>query len=308
MAGSGSSLEAVLKAKIGLVGVGIMGSAIAHSLLSSGFEVVGFDIDPARMRELAAAGGATADCPRDVANRSDVVITLLPSVETLAAVLGGEAGLIAAGNTNLVVADCGTFEIAGKENCRAMLASAAMSMLDCTISGTGAQARTRDLVVYASGDECHYARCAPIFAAFARASHHVGPFGNASKVKYVANLLVAIHNAAAAEAMSLAQCAGLDLEAIYELVKSGAGSSRMFELRGPAMVSGDYGSNVASKLELWQKDMQVIGAFAQAVQCPVPLFAQSAQLYNAAIGQGLGKLDMAAVLAVLQRLAGRNPA
>jgi 3-hydroxyisobutyrate dehydrogenase-like beta-hydroxyacid dehydrogenase len=179
-----------------------------------------------------------------------------------------------------------------------------MAMLDCTISGTGAQAKTGDLVVYASGSESLYPGCLPIFSAFARASHYVGVFGNGSKVKYIANLLVAIHTVATAEAMVLAQRAGLDLQAVYDLVTSGAATSRMFEVRGPSIVAGEYDRNVASKLELWQKDMLVIGGYAKALNCPVPLFAQSAQLYNAAIGQGLGKLDMAAICMVLEGLAG----
>ncbi len=289
--------------KAGLVGVGIMGSAIAVNLIKAGFTVAGFDVDAARMRELAAAGGIVADSPRAVAQACDIVVTLLPGVDILHNVIAAADGLIAANNRNLVVADCGTFDIAGKQRCRAALEAAGMAMLDCTISGTGAQALSGDLVVYASGDETGYARCAMVFAAFARAHHHVGDFGNGSKMKYVANLLVAIHNAAAAEAMVLAQCAGLDLQMVYDLVKSGAGNSRMFELRAPLMVEGEYGRNVASKLDLWQKDMQVIGAYAKELNCPAPLFAQAAQLYNAAIGQGHGKLDMAAVCEVLEGLA-----
>ncbi|MCI3951980.1 MAG: 3-hydroxyisobutyrate dehydrogenase [Burkholderiales bacterium] len=293
-----------MERRVGLVGVGIMGSAIAANLIKAGYHVVGFDVESARMQALAESGGVAASSPREVAQQADVVITLLPGVDILYEVATAADGLIAAKNRKLVVADCGTFDIPGKDRCRHALQAAGMEMLDCTISGTGSQAQTRDLVVYASGCENRYEGCVPIFSAFARASHYVGVFGNGSKVKYIANLLVAIHTAATAEAMVLAQRAGLDLKAIYELVKSSAATSRMFEVRGPSMVAGEYGRNVASKLELWQKDMFVIGDFAKALNCPVPLFAQSAQIYNAAIGQGHGKLDMAAICAVLECLAG----
>lgn len=293
-----------MERKVGLVGVGIMGSAISANLMQAGFSVIGFDVDMVRMQALSAAGGIAAGSPREVAEQANVVLTLLPGVDILHEVITARNGLIAAGNRKLIVADCGTFEIAGKERCRAVLEAAGIAMLDCTISGTGAQAKTGDLVVYASGSESLYPACVPVFSAFARASHYVGVFGNGSKVKYIANLLVAIHTAAAAEAMVLAQRAGLDLQAVYDLVKSGAATSRMFEVRGPSMVAGEYDKNVASKLELWQKDMLVIGGFAKELNCPVPLFAQSAQLYNAAIGQGYGKLDMAAICAVLEGLAG----
>ncbi len=293
-----------MERKVGLVGIGIMGSAIAANLLKAGYNVVGHDVEPARLREFAAAGGAPAESPRDVARQTDVVVTLLPGADILYDVISAPGGLVSAGNRALVVADCGTFELAGKERCRAVIEAAGMAMLDCTISGTGAQAKTGDLVVYASGDAAHYRACLPAFSAIARASHHVGEFGNGSKIKYIANLLVAIHNAAAAEAMVLAQRAGLDLQTVYDLVRSGAGQSRMFELRGAAMVAGEYGRNVASKLDLWQKDMQVIGGYAKELNCPVPLFAQSAQLYNAALAQHLGAQDMAAICKVLEGLAG----
>jgi L-threonate 2-dehydrogenase len=290
--------------KVGLVGVGIMGSAILPHLMKAGFTVIGFDVDTARMQALSAAGGIAAGSPREVATQTDVIVTLLPGADILHDVITAPAGLVAASNRNLIVADCGTFEISEKERCRTALDAAGMAMLDCTISGTGAQAKTGDLVVYASGSESAYTACLPVFSAFARATHYVGVFGNGSKVKYIANLLVAIHTAAAAEAMVLAQRAGLDLEAVYNLVTLGAGASRMLEVRGPSMVAGEYDKNVASRLDLWQKDMRVIDGFAKALNCPVPLFAQSAQLYNAAIGQGRGKLDMAAICTVLEGLAG----
>jgi L-threonate 2-dehydrogenase len=290
--------------KVGLVGVGIMGSAILPNLIKAGFTAIGFDVDTARMQALSAAGGVAAGSPREVAEQADVIVTLLPGADILHDVITAPAGLVAANNRKLIVADCGTFEISGKERCCRALEAAGMAMLDCTISGTGTQAKTGDLVVYASGSESVYSACLPVFSAFARATHYVGVFGNGSKVKYIANLLVAIHTAAAAEAMVLAQRAGLDLQAVYDLVTIGAGTSRIFEVRGPSMVAGEYDKNVASRLDLWQKDMRVIDGFAKALNCPVPLFAQSAQLYNAAVGQGRGKLDMAAICTVLEGLAG----
>lgn len=285
---------------VGLVGLGIMGSAMAGHLKLAGFEVVGYDIDPSRR----TVSDVAVQCPRDVARRADVVLTVLPSADALAEVVSGADGLIAAGNEKLIVADCGTFDLADKERCRQSLEAAGMRMLDCTISGTGAQAKTKDVVVYASGAEADYRRCLAVFEGFARASHNVGPFGNGSKVKYVANLLVAIHTVAAAEAMVVAERAGLDLNAVYDLVRTGAGSSRMFELRAPLMVKGDYLENVQSRMALWQKDMQVIGRYVGDLHCATPLFAASSQIYNAAMAQGHADADMAAVCAVLESLAG----
>ena len=282
--------------RVGLIGLGIMGSAMAGHLAAAGFEVVGYDVDESR----CGAAGVAAQSPREVAEQADVVLTVLPSAGALFDVVGG---LISAGNGNLIVADCGTFDLADKERCRESLEAAHMRMLDCTISGTGAQAKAKDVIVYASGTEEDYGRCQAVFEGFARAAHYVGPFGNGSKLKYVANLLVAIHTVAAAEAMVVAQRAGLDLDAVCGLVRAGAGSSRMFELRAPLMAAGEYRENVQSRMELWQKDMQVIGRYVQGLHCATPLFAASSQVYNAAIAHGHADADMAAVCAVLEKLA-----
>ena len=113
-------------------------------------------------------------------------------------------------------------------------------MLDCPVSGTGAQAKVKDLVVYASGDAAEIKKLRPIFAGFTRAVHDVGAFGNGSRMKYVANLLVAIHNVASAEAMVLGMKAGLPPQLIFDLVTAGVGNSRIFELRAPMMVKNNY--------------------------------------------------------------------
>jgi 3-hydroxyisobutyrate dehydrogenase-like beta-hydroxyacid dehydrogenase len=121
-------------------------------------------------------------------------------------------------------------------------------------------------------------------------------------MKFVANLLVAVHNVAAAEALVLAMKAGLDPAVVVKVIGDGAGSSRMFQVRGPMMVKGDY-SHALMKLEIWQKDMTIIADFAREVGCPTPLFAATAPIYTAATKAGGGR-DTAAVYAVLQRMAG----
>jgi L-threonate 2-dehydrogenase len=178
-----------------------------------------------------------------------------------------------------------------------------VTLLDCPLSGTGAQARTKDLAVYASGPRAACRRAVPVFEGLARAHYYVGAFGAGSKMKFVANLLVAIHNVSAAEAMVLAMKAGLDPALAYRVVGDGAGSSRMFQVRGPMMVAGDY-SEAAMKVDVWQKDMTIIADFARELGCPTPLFQASAPFYTAALAAGRGKEDTAAVCAVLGELAG----
>lgn len=298
---SASAGAALAPRSVGFVGLGIMGSAMAAHLLARGWTVTGHDVDPERLRAFAQAGGQVAADATEVARRVDVVVTLLPGGAALREVA---AAVAAAGNPRLLLADCGTLDIDDKLAASCTLAGAGAAMLDCTVSGTGAQARERDLVVWTSGSAVDHARVAPVFSDCARACDHVGPFGHASRLKFVANLLVAVHTVAAAEAMVLAERAGLDLAAVQSLVRAGAGNSRMWELRGPSMVEGCYDRDVASRLEVWQKDMQVIGRYAKSLECAVPLFHASAQVFTAAMAQGMGDEDMAAVCRVMERLNG----
>jgi 3-hydroxyisobutyrate dehydrogenase-like beta-hydroxyacid dehydrogenase len=171
------------------------------------------------------------------------------------------------------------------------------------MSGTGAQAAVKDLVVYASGDSTAIKRLEPAFLGFARKVFDLGPYGNGSKMKFVANYLVAIHNVAAAEAMVLAMKAGLDPHQTVEVVASGAGTSRVFELRAPMMAANAY-QPATMRSTTWRKDLTVIGDFASEVGCPTPLFGLAATLHAATLAMGHGEDDTAAVCAALERMAG----
>jgi len=248
------------------------------------------------------AGGGAAKSPRELARRAPILITSLPSADALSRVA---AELAASAARGTIVIETSTLPIPAKEAARDLLAQRGVILLDCPLSGTGAQARAKDLIVYASGDRAACRRIAPVLEGFSRAHYFVGAFGAGSKMKFVANLLVAIHNVAAAEAMVLGMKAGLDPALVLKVVSDGAGGSRMLQVRGPMMVKGDY-SEATMKNEVWQKDMTIIGDFARKLDCPTPLFAASAPFYNAAMAMGLAKQDTGAVCAVLEGMAG-NP-
>ena len=286
---------------VGMVGLGIMGSAMSANLARAGFRVVGYDIAPRRRAELGRSGGTAARSPREVAKRANIIITSLPSAGALSEVA---AELAESASRGTIIIETSTLPIAAKEAARNALARRRVILLDCPLSGTGAQARVKDLIIYASGDRAAYRKAAPVMEGFTRANYYVGAFGAGSKMKFVANLLVAIHNVAAAEAMVLAMKAGLDPALVLKVVSDGAGSSRMFQVRGPMMVKGDY-SEATMKNEVWQKDMTIIADFARELDCPTPLFAASAPIYNAAMAMGLAKEDTGAVCAVLEEMAGR---
>jgi len=284
---------------IGMIGLGIMGSAMSFNLMQAGFKVLGYDVLPQRLKNHRKAGGnAARNCP-EVAAACDMIVTSLPSSEAL---LNTAAELAKSSRAERIVIETSTLPIPVKEEARERLARRGTILLDCTLSGTGAQARVKDLVVYVSGSRKWYRRIVPVLDGFSRAHYYVGAFGAGSKVKFVANLLVAIHNVAAAEAMVLAMKSGLDPAMVFKVVADGAGSSRMFQMRGPMMVKGDY-SEATMKVQTWQKDMTIIGDYARKIDCPTPLFSASAPFYTAAMAMGLGAEDTGAVCAVLERMA-----
>jgi L-threonate 2-dehydrogenase len=288
------------KGVVGIVGLGIMGGAFAENLVDAGWRVIGYDLSPARRRALARAGVEIAADATDVARKARTIITSLPKP---AALMATATAIAKAKLPHRVIVEASTFTLEDKSTAEAVLRKAGHLMLDCPMSGTGAQAKFRDLVVYASGSAAEIKRLRPMFAGFTRAVHDVGAFGNGSRMKYVANLLVAIHNVASAEAMVLGMKAGLPPQLIFDLIKTGAGNSRIFELRAPMMVKDRY-EPATMKISVWQKDMDVIGSYARKIRVPTPMFDASSAIYTKARKSGYDNLDTAAVCAVLEKMAG----
>lgn len=285
-----------------MVGLGIMGGAFAHHLLAAGHRVVGYDIVGGRRRELERRGGRAAHSCADVARAARVIISSLPSRAAMEQAFFGKDGVLAGAARGTVVIEASTMPIELKERCRRRFAGAGVEMLDCPISGTGAQAAAKDIAVYASGNRRAFNRCRRIFDGFARSTYYCGEFGIGSKLKFIANLLVTIHNLSTAEAMVMGEKAGLDLDVVYRVIRDGAGTSRMFEVRGPMMVKGRY-LPATMKGDVYQKDIDIIHAFARRLKCPTPLFDRSLEFYSAALRQGRAKQDTAAIHAILRKRA-----
>jgi len=288
---------------LGVIGLGNMGGAIAQNLLAAGFQVVGLDIDTERMAPFTAGGGKPAATPAEVTQEADIVILSLPSVAALEQVVHGSGGLLEGGRSGVICIESGTFPLAAKISAAEALATRDIALLDCTVSGTGSQARNRDIVVYASGPPELVAKCEPVFKAISKAAPRVGDFGAGSTMKFVSNLLVAVHTVAAAEALTLATKCGLDPGAALELITSGAGNSRMLEVRGPLMVAGDYDVGSAT-VETLNKDTEIIIGFAAGQNCPVPMLSMAAAFLRSAAANGWHDQDPASVKEVLSTLAG----
>lgn len=288
---------------VGLIGLGIMGSAMAANLVKAGFEVYGYDPVAKARAALKKAGGKACASNAEVAQKTSQIIVSLPSEAALDQVC---AELIAAGVKGLILAETSTLPETAKLRARDALAKARITLLDCPLSGTGAQAITRDLAIYASGDAKAIKAMSAVFEGFARMTYPVGSFGNGIKMKLVANLLVAIHNVSTAEAILMGVRAGLDAATVVKVVADGAGGSRMFQVRGPMMVERSW-DQATMKVSTWQKDMRLINDLLQATDTPAPLFSTTMPIYNAAMALGHGMDDTAAVYAVLERLIGPPP-
>jgi 3-hydroxyisobutyrate dehydrogenase-like beta-hydroxyacid dehydrogenase len=284
--------------KVGVIGLGFMGSAISGNLIRDGFTVFGCDIDTNRVETLVAKGGKAASSPAEIASQSDVVLTLLPSDAAFDDVVWSPTGLLASKKPNLIVMECSTLPINLKERASEALEQSGILLLDCPISG-GTRAAERDLVVYGSGSQEAFEKCLPVINGFARANYYLGEFGNGSKMKYVANLLVAIHNVSAAEALVFGMKSGLDPELVYRVICDSSGRSRMLEVRGPKMLKGDF-DQASMRVGVFQKDLNIIEDFAALIHCPTPLFSCAAQVYNAALAQGRENQDTSSVFAVLK--------
>ena len=279
---------------VGVIGLGIMGSLYASHLLNTGLSVAGFDISEDRRRQFEQAGGALCVSAAEVVDRADVVITALSSIAAYRSVMLGPNSVTHRAQAAQLFVEMGTLPIALKEEARESLARRGAQMIDAPVTGTRVHAERKELVVYASGDEAAVARVRPVLEAFASNIRFVGPFGSGMKLKMVTNHLVAVHNVAAAEALALAESAGLDLKQVYDLIAGGPASSAVFGFRGPFMIENRY-EPPTMRMDVFEKDLQIIDDFARTLRAATPLFQSSTTIYRAALAQGMKSEDVSAV-------------
>jgi L-threonate 2-dehydrogenase len=237
-----------------------------------------------------------------VLEHAELIVLSLPSAAALDQLVSGDGGLLAHPRSGAVLAETSTFALADKHRARELLAEAQMVLLDCPISGTGGQARARDIVFFGSGPRDAFDRIAPALAATSREVAWVGEFGAGTKVKFVSNLMVAVHTMAAAEAINLARSVGLDVDTTFRLLTAGASTSRMLEVRGPMMVADDFPGDSAT-LHTLSKDVGLILDFAGDADVPTPLLSVVSTFFAAARAHGLLGADPAVVARVLAVLS-----
>ena len=293
------------KERMGMIGLGIMGGAMAEALLKAGYTVTGFDVVSAAKQRLKAAGGKALANSTRVLEASDVVMVSVATSAALAQVAEQlcQAPKRPAGQRALVV-ETSTLPIEDKQAFAAAMKRAGLDVMDCPISGTAVRMKDRAWTMFASGSKAAYKRVEPVLRVFTDNVPYVGAYGNGSKMKFAANHLVAIYNVACAESVNLARKMGLDPKDVLALFgNSPVIGNGVMRLRVPFMIDRRY-TPATMKVEVWQKDMQVIGDMAKSVDCPTPLFSACAPIYSAAMAQGLAQSDTASVSEVLARMAG----
>ena len=291
------------KPLIGVIGLGIMGGMMAETLLASGFRVAGYDVTPAARARLKRAGGKPLMSTAAVVAQCDFLITSLATSAALATVMAEIAGAAATGARPVVI-ETSTLPLDDKLRAHAMLKRSGVTLLDCPISGTAARMKERTWTIFLSGSTTACKSVLPILRAFTDSLPNVGVFGNGTRMKYAANHLVAIYNVAYGEVVTLGRKMGLDVRQMLALFgPSPVLGTGVMRLRMPFMLDRTY-SPPTMKVEVWQKDMQVIGDMAKSLDCPVPLFNACAPIYTAAMAQGLAQEDTASVAEVLGAMAG----
>ena len=289
---------------IGLVGVGLLGTAVAGRLRKAGHRVVGFDTAPDRMRALVTMGGEAAASARAVALASEAVCTLLPTLAAVETAILGPDGVAAAGKSGQVVIQMSTISPALSVRLAAESRARGLDFLDCPVSGTSGVVARGEGMLFVGGERRVFERWRPLLEAVLPRAVYIGPAGQAMVLKLVANLLVALHSAAAAEALHLARQAGLDPAVALEVLTGSAAGSRMLEVRGPMMVRREYPAQM--KLGIFMKDLHLIQEAAAAAGAALPLTDTAERLFAAAAETGHGDEDLAAVLTALAALRPRR--
>jgi len=284
---------------IGLIGIGKIGLPIAQNLIGSGYRVLGFR--RSSMAEFEQIGGIPARSPAEVAGAADIVFSCLPSSEALDEVVQGPAGLVHAARPGQIVVELGSHPVPVKARQIDPLAAKGAMFIDGEVSGTPGMVAERKAVIYLAGDPDACRKVERVVSGFADSCLYFGPFGAASKVKLVNNLLVALNIAATAEAMALGLKAGVDVDLMIKAIASGSGGSTQFAIRAPWMAQRRFFPAQGTVPALMHY-FDMIGDLADSLEVATPLLDRAAELYQRFIEMGLGDHDVAAMVDVIGSL------
>jgi 3-hydroxyisobutyrate dehydrogenase-like beta-hydroxyacid dehydrogenase len=288
---------------VGFVGVGKIGLPICENLIKSGYRVLGYR--RGSLAEFEKLGGVAAHSPAEIGGKAEIVFSCLPSSQALDEVVQGPNGLVKSARPGQIIVELGSHPVPDKERHVAPLAAKGAHFLDGEVSGTPGMVAARKAVIYLAGDKDACAKAEPYVSGFADSCLYFGPFGAASRVKLVNNLLVAIHIAATAEAMALGLKAGVDVELMIKAIAGGSGGSTQFGIRAPWMAQRRFlpAQGTAPALQHY---FDMIGEFADSVGVATPLLDRAVELYDKFIQMGFGEQDVAAMVDVIGALPRRK--
>jgi 3-hydroxyisobutyrate dehydrogenase-like beta-hydroxyacid dehydrogenase len=284
---------------VGLIGVGKIGLPVGENLIKSGYRVVGYR--RSSLADFEKLGGVAGRSSADVGAQADIVFSCLPSSEALEDVVQGPNGLIKSARPGQIIVELGSYPVPDKERHVAPLASKGAVFLDGEVSGTPGMVSARKAVIYLAGDKEACAKAERYVGGFADTCLYFGPFGAASRVKLVNNLLVAVHIAAAAEAMALGLKAGVDVDLMIKAIAGGSGGSTQFGIRAPWMAQRRFLPPQGTAPAL-QHYFDMIGEFADSVGVATPMLDRAVELYDKFMAMGLGEKDVAAMVDVIGAL------
>ncbi len=263
---------------IGSIGLGAMGGSYAKFLIEDNYTVYGVDPDTQNSEIFTSLGGVLLNNISELVDKCNVIILSLPTVPIFKEVIS-EIEVNGKSNESKILVDMNTISLDDKIETKNKLEKLNISMVDAPVSGTGAQAKAKDIVVMSSGDKIIVDECDDIFRSFSKQNIYVGDFGNGIKFKILANLLVTVHNTVTAEALLLGQKVGLEEKKIYEVLNAGAATSVMLDKRMPLMINKNYEPATAS-MRIFLKDIDVITDYLKSNNLSSPTFEAAANLYN----------------------------
>jgi 2-hydroxy-3-oxopropionate reductase len=288
--------------RIGIIGVGLLGSAVASRLLKGGFEVAAYDSRPEQLKALQSLGLIAVASSVEAAAEADAVFTILPSLESVEATILGAGGLIETAPRNCTVIQMSTISPVLTRRLAAAALAGGLGFLDTPMSGTSAMVERGDCTIFVAGDRSRAEAYQPIFDAIAKKTHYVRDAGMASLAKLATNLLVGLNTAALAEALVLGAKGGLAPGVLIEILKESAGASKMVDVRGPIMVNRRFDAQM--KIDLFLKDFKLMLEEGLRLGVPLPLTGVTQQLTTATATAGRGNEDLAAIITTFELLAG----
>ncbi|WP_417724029.1 L-threonate dehydrogenase [Salipiger sp.] len=285
-----------------VIGLGSMGIGMANSVLRAGHEVWGLDISEARMEAFVAGGGKSGTIA-EAAGASDILVCVVLNAAQTREVLFGAGGAADHLKPGAVIIACATIPPAAARALAAEAAARGLLYLDAPVSGGTGRAASGELSIMASGPAEAFAAARPALDAMSSTVHALGDeAGAGSAMKAVNQLLAGVHLAAMGEAFALGISQGLEAQRILDVVSVSAGTSWMFENRGPHIVENDY--ETRSAVNIWPKDLGIVSEIAESAGMPVPMTGAALGQFRAAAEAGDGLVDDAAVVRVYARAAG----